>query len=92
MDLEDPVAEVPMTASLEVPFRPGWPAPRETRIEPPQVPIEPRWEYSVVVREASAGPLSEAELNQLGADHWELVGLAPAEGRIHFYFKRERRI
>jgi len=81
-----------MTASLEVPFRPGWPAPQESRIEPPLVPVEPRWEYHVVVRDASAGPLSEPELNVFGAEHWELVGIVPSEGRIHFYFKRERRI
>ncbi len=80
-----------MTASLEVPFRPGWPAPQESRIEPPQVPIEPRWEYTVVERDV-AGPLSESELNALGAEHWELVGVVPATARIHFYFKRERRI
>ena len=81
-----------MTARLEVPFRPGWPAPRESRIEPPLVPIDPRWEYNVVVRDVSAGPLSETELNALGAEHWELVGIVPSEGRIHYYLKRERRI
>jgi hypothetical protein len=87
-----PLLEEPMTASLEVPFRPGWPAPQESRIEPPLVPVEPRWEYTVVVRDASAGPLSEPELNALGAEHWELVGMVTAEAGIHFYFKRERRI
>jgi hypothetical protein len=63
-----------MTASLEVPFRPGWPAPQETRIEPPLVSVEPRWEYSIVVRDIADGPLSEPELNALDAEHWELVG------------------
>jgi hypothetical protein len=81
-----------MTARLEVPFRPGWSAPPKSRVEPPLVPVEPRWEYKVAVRDASAGSLSEPELDALGAEHWELVGIVPSEGRIHFYFKRERRI
>jgi hypothetical protein len=35
--------------------------------------------------------LSEAELNALGTDHWELVGIVSAGAQIHFYFKRECR-
>jgi hypothetical protein len=81
-----------MTASLEVPFRPGWSGSQGVRIEPPRVPVEPQWEYTVVVRDVAAGPVSEAELNALGAEHWELVGIVPEGARIHFYFKRERRI
>lgn len=65
--------------------------PQETRIEPPFVPIEPRWEYKEVVREAETGLLSEAELNALGSERWELAGIVPAGDKAHFYFKRERR-
>jgi hypothetical protein len=36
------------------------------------------WEYR------RTGPLSNAELNELGADAWELVGVAAGE----LYFKR----
>jgi hypothetical protein len=54
------------------------------------VAVEPRWEYQAVVREITTGLLSEAELNQLGAEHWELVGVVPAGAQVHFYFKRER--
>jgi hypothetical protein len=82
--------EEPMN-SLEIPIRPGWPEPREARVEPPVVAVEPRWEYKEVVREASTGLLSEAELNALGADGWELAGVVPAAVEVHFYFKRERR-
>jgi hypothetical protein len=53
--------------------------------------VEPRWEYKEIVREVTAGLLlSEAELNRLGAEHWELVGVVPAGTLVHFYFKREQ--
>jgi hypothetical protein len=29
-------------------------------------------------------------LNTMGEEGWELVGLAPAGNRNHFYFKREQ--
>ena len=78
-----------MTAVLEIPFPPG-PAERAgSRLEPPFVPVEPRWEYREIVRETSE-LLSERELNELGQDWWELTGVAPAGSRVHFYFKRER--
>jgi hypothetical protein len=79
-----------VNSGLEVPFRPGWPMLREAHVEPPLVPLEPRWEYKEVVREAAAGLLSEAELNALGAEHWELTGIVSAGSEVHFYFKRER--
>jgi hypothetical protein len=82
--------EEAMNTRLEIPFRPGWPTPREGRIDPPFVPLEPRWEYKEVVREIATGLLSEAELNALGTEHWELTGIVPAGARVHFYFKRER--
>jgi hypothetical protein len=34
------------------------------------------------------GPLSEAELNALGAEHWELTGVMPMGEMVHYYFKR----
>jgi hypothetical protein len=36
------------------------------------------------------GIISEAELNALGAERWELVGIVPTGTRVHFYFKREQ--
>jgi hypothetical protein len=80
-----------MMAGLEIPIRPGWPTPPESRIEPPQVAVEPRWEYKEVVRNLAGGLPSEAELNTLGADHWELAGIVVADTEVRFYFKRERR-
>jgi hypothetical protein len=81
-----------MMARLEVPIRPGWPVPPESRIDPPFVAVEPRWEYKEVIREITGDLLSEAELNALGADRWELAGIVPAGTQVHFYFKRERRL
>jgi hypothetical protein len=78
-----------MPATLEIPFppRPG-PAP-SAPLEPPLVWVEPRWEYRDVVRHvADQGPLSEAELNALGAEHWELTGVLPTGEMVHYYFKR----
>ena len=80
-----------MTAELEIPFPPPRPPGPEHRLEPPLVSVEPRWEYREIVREAADGLLSEAELDALGAECWELAGVAPAGARVHFYFKRERR-
>jgi hypothetical protein len=87
----DVVQEDAMSTTLEIPFRPGWPTSPEGRIEPPLVPVEPRWEYKEVVREVGGGLLTEGELNALGAEHWELVGIVPAGTQACFYFKRERR-
>lgn len=69
---------------------PGWPRIAEARIDPPHVAIELRWEYKEVIREIADGIMSEAELNALGAERWELVGVVPAGARVHFYFKREQ--
>jgi hypothetical protein len=33
---------------------------------------------------------TEAELNALGDEHWELAGIVREDQRAHFYFKRER--
>ena len=74
---------------LEIPIPPG-PRIPEARVEPPRVAVEPRWEYKTVVREVTSGPMSETELNELGAAHWELVGIVEVSTRIHFYFKREQ--
>jgi hypothetical protein len=60
-------------------------------MNPPWVPVEPRWEYKEIVRDlASEQLLSEADLNALGEEHWELASIVPEDHRVHFYFKRER--
>jgi hypothetical protein len=80
-----------MSARVEVPFPPRPSEPRGPHISPPWVPIEPRWEYKEMVRDSeSEGLPSEADLNTLGAEGWELAGVASEGQRTHFYFKRER--
>jgi hypothetical protein len=62
-----------------------------SRVVPPWGPIECRWEYKELVRDAEGTELpTEAELNTLGADGWELASAVREGPRVHFYFKRER--
>jgi hypothetical protein len=80
-----------MTTKIEVPFPPRPPEPRGAHLQPPWVPFEPRWEYREIVRDLESEKLpGEEELNALGAEHWELAGVANQGRRVHFYFKRER--
>jgi hypothetical protein len=49
----------------------------------------PVWEYKQVVRDMnSAQALNEDELNALGAEGWEMVGILNATPLTYFYFKR----
>lgn len=74
---------------VPLPLRPG--EPRGTRVEPPWVAIEPSWEYKELTHNLDADRLpTEAELNALGAEHWELAGVVRDGQQVHFYFKRER--
>jgi len=77
-----------MSRELEIPFPPPHLHP-PGRAEPPWVPIVARWEYRDLVCDEVAPP-SEQELNALGQEGWELVGVARAALQMHYYFKRER--
>ena len=59
-----------------------------TQVQPPMVYVyeKQRWEYKVIVQSA----ISEEELNALGANGWELVGVVGLPGTSQFYFKRAR--
>ena len=64
---------------------------RGTHVEPPSVYLESRWEYHELVRDAAPTSLpSEADLDTLGTEGWELVGVVALDRQVHFYFKRER--
>ena len=78
-----------MIHELEIPFPPPHHPTPGGRVEPPWVAVVARWEYRDVVRDASSLP-SEQELNALGDQGWELIGVAPVVERVHYYFKRER--
>ncbi len=73
---------------IEPPFTP--PAPAPGQITPPMVYVrEPlRWEYRHVERPVDQPALSEADLNPLGAEGWELSGVYSDGSSAHFYFKR----
>lgn len=61
-------------------------------IRPPMIYIEKplTWEYKQIVRNLeSEKPLEEAELNALGEDDWEMVGIAQQPPMTYYYFKRQ---
>jgi hypothetical protein len=58
-------------------------------VQPPMVYVEPVWEYKHLARRLTQeNPPSDAELNRLGAEGWELVGIVSDSQAVHFYFKR----
>ena len=75
---------------------PRHPFPQPPQPEEPKLPTsqsqmvyvyeKQRWEYKVIVQTA----VSEAELNSLGAEGWELVGVVTMPATTQFYFKRAR--
>ena len=47
------------------------------------------WQYKQITRNLSKeNPPNEEELNQLGKDGWELVGILNNSGFAYLYFKR----
>ena len=47
------------------------------------------WEYKHLTRKLNdEALLSEAQLNVLGGEGWELAGIFEAGSSVHFYFKR----
>jgi hypothetical protein len=60
-------------------------------IRPPMVYIKEslKWEYKQIVRNLKKeGALSEDELNGLGAEGWEMSGIAQQPPLTYLYFKR----
>lgn len=76
----------------QVPITPTPPPPPAIgHLAVPQVPVlPPTWEYKRLTRPTDAPEVDEADLNALGRDGWELVGVVPGPTSTHFYFKRER--
>jgi hypothetical protein len=75
----------------EIPTPPPPPVP-PVHTELPLVYVQPVWEYRHIVRRLPEQPaLDEAELNTLGAEGWELVGVLSEPSALHFYFKRATR-
>lgn len=59
-------------------------------MHPPLIYLQPVWQYKHIVR-PTRKMLDEAELNGLGAEGWELVGVVSAGRAVHFYFKGPER-
>jgi hypothetical protein len=74
------------------PHVPPSPEPQRPQMPPPTVFVYERqgWEYKVVTRSASGDAMPEDELNALGHDGWELVGVVPLADTVRFYLKRLR--
>jgi hypothetical protein len=76
---------------------PHVPAPHEPRRPQVQTPTvfvyeKQEWEYKVVSGIAAADPLAaERELNALGKDGWELVGIVNVANDVRLYLKRIRK-
>src|SRR5688500_10568561 len=66
--------------------------PQRPHAQPPTVFVYERqgWEYKVVSREPDQAPLGQDELNALGKDGWELVGVVPVSNAVQYYLKRLR--
>lgn len=64
----------------------------KSRMQPPPIPSDAtgsHWEYKVVMLKHWERELAEEELNQLGLEHWELVGMGLTWlGRGRLVFKR----
>ena len=51
-----------------------------------------RWEYKMVARDLEdEKPLSEEELDTLGAQGWELTGILAAPPTAYYYFKHPKK-
>lgn len=65
--------------------------PQRPQAQQPTVFVYERqgWEYRVVSKEVDQ-PLTQDELNALGKDGWQLVGIVPVLNTVQFYLKRIR--
>jgi hypothetical protein len=65
--------------------------PQQPHVQPPTVFVYERltWEYKVITKNTADDVwLAEGELNALGKDGWELVGVIPKSSAVQFYLKR----
>lgn len=85
-----PRLQHPTDQPLRLPEVPELPRqPPEVKIQPPLVFVHPVWEYKHLVRKLpTAQPPEDTDLNALGADGWELVGMFAQADILHFYLKR----
>ncbi|MBE0689945.1 MAG: hypothetical protein IH587_07465 [Anaerolineae bacterium] len=79
-----------MKAQFHVPYSPEQPS--VGHVETPVVfQKEPViWRYKVLMRDLDKHdvPPSETELNELGAEGWEIAGIVAHGSRVYVYLKR----
>ena len=76
-----------MNHSILPPHEPRQPEP----VHPPMIYVKEslKWEYKQIARNLKKeSPLSEEELNALGAEGWEMSGIAQQPPVAYYYFKR----
>ena len=76
-----------MNHSIIPPHEPKQPEP----IHPPMIYVKEslKWEYKQITRDLEKeSPLSDEELNALGAEGWEMSGVAQQPPLTYYYFKR----
>ena len=76
-----------MNHSIIPPHEPKQPE----HVHPPMIYVKEslKWEYKQIARDLEKeGPLSEEELNALGAEGWEMSGVAQQPPVTYYYFKR----
>jgi hypothetical protein len=72
---------------------PHLPQQQEPRVQPPTVYVYEKqaWEYRVISKNVvDELTLPEDELNALGSEGWELVGVVQLLTKVQFFFKRIR--
>ena len=75
-----------------VPHPAAPPVPPPAALPLPMVHVVPTWSYKHLQRPvAELGELTAAELDELGAEGWELTGVVPESGTVHLFFKRPAR-
>jgi hypothetical protein len=70
---------------------PRTPLPDMPQVVPPMIYVQKsvQWEYKLLTRNlAKEATPTEAELNSLGKEGWELVGVTTDAPFVYFYFKR----
>lgn len=90
---EDEVGPLPHRPMIP-PLKPPPQEPLEPNSPQPMIylPVQQRWQYKIVTYpQTEASVPTEADLNTLGEQGWELTGVLPAGDSTHFYFKRLQR-